>query len=146
MKDREQEDKVAAEALQPILAQSALLWKACLAQGDVETAYAVISADAEKYIMKRATGSALVPAPLRGRGELREQKVTTMPQWGACEETGAGTHRFHQIQSLLRRAEELVRKCSLRGMAALQEQDSYQIWQRMTVDATGLSLRRTLCP
>ena len=110
----------------------------------MEEAYELWSSDSEKYSLQRATGSTLVPAPMRGRGKLREEKHSSKPPWAEHVECGAGTHDMHLIQGCLRKAEELARKFHLRGAEGLQSEDAQSLWSNRQRDAQGASLTRLL--
>ena len=134
----------ASTTVAPILEASQLHWTTALENGDVETAYELISQDSEKYCCARAWGDEFVPSQFRGRGKARLEKHCTVPL-KQHHDYGIETARFIAVQKFSRRAEEVVRKITARGAC----DDAQDLWQLVMEEAPKWGLlrpRTAVCP
>ena len=110
--DAGEETAEASRLIAPIHAASEMHWTACLSEGDVDTAFEILSGDAEAYLGVRAQGTTRVPPHMRGRGHCRVEKHQLMPPQ-VTEADGAIPCRLHRLQRHLRGVEEILRKVFL---------------------------------
>ena len=113
-------------------------WQACLQRADVDEALAMWSADLERYIWTRATGSPSIPRQHAGRG--REPRL--VKHWTQAEhsspELGAETMAIHRKQKLTRRVEELVHKLMHRDVLQPLPREWWHIWDKCRHDGHAL--------
>ena len=89
----------------------------------------------QSNIFFRSTGCYGVPSTHRGRGKLRLEKHSTMPQ-STTAEHGAETTRMVKLQKCCRRAEEVARKIHHRGPSP----ESRDLWLKVASEAPSWNL------
>ena len=119
LKDEAKENDLAREHSTPILEDYSNSWNTSLAWQNPDMAYQLFSNMSEEYLSSRARGHRYLAAHERGRGAVRFCKHNTCAPASCDPEVGSTTVKCVRLKGLLRRAEELHKKCHLRGSEVL---------------------------
>ena len=140
--NREQEDAAVASHLNPILEDFQEDMELAMQFGNTDAMLEMLSTICEQYLASRATGCRWVQPQCRGKATIKmRQGLTQAPpqKHGPCLQDTADTARTCRAKKLLRRTEEMTRKCFLRGAhAAANEPDAQELWRSTCQDAWHL--------
>ena len=139
LKDEEEERELATKHSQPILHDYAAAWEDSMQWANPDLAFEVISSASEEYLSSRSRGHRYLLPHEKGRGSVRFQKYSTCAPAQSETDAGAGTVRCVRLKKLLRRTEELTKKCFLRGLVALStEPDARELAANIEHDVRAL--------